>query len=253
MLFTDKSEVRSLHFIPRQKCFSKARVEWHEIILNGQADEAQPIIDLSQEDPTELVFDLFGKMGLVELFEFHKASKVENRLHESLDWEKLFQLSDKSWNERTYKLFGQLSEVPSSFIDWAFHRKMEMRDLLPLNSLTSFQAFNELSNFFTELNLTRNEGRQILDVLVDLILLGKPTERLSPTDENNWLSQLQKIRNPHTLGSDQKSNKSTWPKYVVEQKFREGDRIKRRLQIQYTDSQDLKNKLSNLSEQVPQA
>ena len=226
-------------------------MEWHEIIVNGQAQSAQPIIDLSDENLTELLYDLFQPLSFVELFELYEATQKEPSMQAEVNWQKLFEKSNKTWTQRTEQLFMKMSQLPKEFIDWCFERKMECRDLMPINGLSDLKAFSALAVKFSQFSFTRNEGRMIIDLLVDLLLMKKSPEELLVVCDEQWLSSLEKIRNPKTL-QKQESKENKWPKYAQEQRFRHGDRWQYKLNIQFKDSKDLEKKLKNLSEQVPQ-
>lgn len=246
VFFSDKSDLKYLDFRPIKPSFSMAQVEWKGVVLNQVASLDKSIVDLSHEDPTNLVFDLFGPLSFVELFQLHREGQTVPEL--SLDWNRLFKLNSFHFSQRTEQLFESLALMPNEFIDWARGRQCSAQDLMPLISLKTIDDMKLLSVFFSEKNLTRNEGKKVLDLLVDLLLLGKNFDELKPK-ESNWLESLQKLRTPMTQARDEKQKISDgWPRYVQVQKMRTGDQLLHRMQITFSDNNDLSEKLSRLSE-----
>lgn len=248
MFFTDKSEVQSLEFRPRQHCFSKAGVEWNNIILNGAVAQDQPIIDLSHEKLTEVCFDLFGSLSFIEIFELYQALKPRS-IFEDMDWDLFFKKSGRLWNQRVEQLFERLNDVPADFISWAFERKLAPKDLMPLLSLKSLESFKPVLLALCQQNPSRNEARQILDLLVDLHMMKTPIETLLPVNGIGWLESLKAQRFPETFKNDRCHDESfnPWPQFVSVVKQRQGDRLVRRLQIDFLDSKDLNAKISRIS------
>ena len=245
MFFSDKSEVQNLNFLPRGHCLSKARVEWNNIILNGKVAENQPIIDLSQENLHELCFDLFGPLTFIETFELFRALKKKG-LAEALDWGAYLQLNQMSWNQRIQQIFSILDTAPPEFLQWCYEKKISARDLTPLVPLKTMTPTLKLWNGFSSEQLSRSEGKQALDWLVDLILMDVDLDELSP--QQKWLEKIRLMRFPQTTQSDSRPEQNNpWPKFVHIVKQRQGDRLIRRMQIDFQDSRDLVLKLSKIS------
>ena len=110
------------------------------------------------------------------------------------------------------------------------------------------EIFSELSALFSELQCSRSDGKRIIDLLVDLILLGKSKMELEPQEGKNWLTQLMDLRYPNTTQSDRSEKNLAWPEFVQVQNKRLGDQLTYNMQIQYTDNKDLNQKLHRLSE-----
>lgn len=248
MFFSDKSDVICLAWSPRSHCFSKAQIEWNGLILNGAVAIDKPIVDLSSEDLNELVSDLFGSLGFIELCELHQALQSHKNVQEKIDWKLLFAKNQMSWNDRTLELINKLADCTPAFLDWAYDHKLSQQDLMPLNGLSNLQTFNDLSIHFFNLHLSRNDGKQAVDLLVDLLLFGLTPEKLTPQESLPWLQQLLQLRNPEATKAEQATETTShWPRYVQVQKLRQGDRLMQKMQITYSDAKDLSDKLNRLS------
>jgi len=250
MFFTDKWDLISLNFKPRQACFSKARVEWKGIVLNNLDNPDQPIIDLSDQDIHELIVDLFGTLSFIELAELMRAC-MKQQLHEldQLDWPRLLELNGFVGSERHVELLKTLSSMPASFHNWAFERKLAPKELMPLNSLLPDLLKSHYWDHFLRLSPTRSEGRLLIDLIVDLILIKKSLP-LPPTSSHSaadWLKELGKVRYPQQTQRDQNpADISIWPQFVKVQTLRQGDRLVHKMQIDFYDLEDLQKKLDRL-------
>lgn len=248
MFFSDKLDLISLDFVPQKACFSKAQIEWRGILLNGKTAEDKPIVDLSDENLTELVFELFGPLEFIEMAELYQSIQKIEALNKAMNWSQFFSEQKLAYQPRTLELFDKLLQLSEDFKSWASSRKLSASDLMPINSLKDLDLFNSLSPLFSELQFTRSEGKKLIDLLVDLILLGKTKSELLPQEKQNWIFQLSEMRYPNTTQMDMEQKSSHWPEFVQVQNKRLGDRLTYNMQIQYTDAKDLNQKLNRLSE-----
>ena len=245
--------MKTLNFFPKNHCFSKALIKWRGLALNGPAAPGKPGIDLSEENITELLLDIFGSLSFVEVCLLYQAAKKHSSLHESVDWKLFFQKQKLQFNSRNPELSEKLETMTHEFLTWAQERQMSSQDLMPMNSLDNPDSLNSLKTLtknFRTLKLSRNEGKKILDLLVDLILMDKETLELIPlSGKDNWLQQLMVKRHPNTLNSDKSPQiKKAWPAYVQIKSSRQGDRIVHKLHLTYSNEEDLNSKLKRLSQ-----
>ena len=147
-------------------------------------------------------------------------------------------------------MFAKLPALPKVFFDWAHQRKIELKDLLPLNALSDLAPFISLAQAIADLQLSRNDGKQVIDLLVDLLLLDHSPKTLLEMAGTDWPKTLEKVRKPMAHAEPATQSNSAWPSYVGEQKFRQGDRWQHRLQISYHDTKDLQKKLVQLSQRM---
>jgi hypothetical protein len=186
----------------------------------------------------------------MELVQLMRACESLNQLKSKWDPALLFQLQGRQWSERLSDLCHQLQNTPQTFQEWARLKQMDVKDLQPLLSLKGRVRIDPLLEDIAQLKVSRTEGKQILDLLVDLILMENQTESLRAQDNPNWLKVLKQKRYPmsHAQEKHTPSNKNL-PRYAQIVNFRQGDRLLKKLQITYSDSQDLKDKLNRLSSQ----
>ncbi len=249
MFFTDKWDLITLPFKPRQSCFSKARVEWKGIVLNNLDNPDQPIIDLSDQDIHELLVDLFGPLSFIELAELKKACLEQQLLGpEQLHWPRLLELNDFIGSDRHIEILETLSLMPSSFHQWAFDRKLAPQELMPLNSLAPTLLTSCYWDNFLSLSPTRSEGRLLIDLIVDLSLIKNALpEQTLASHPADWLKELGRIRYPQQTQRDQNSSvPSAWPQFAKVQTVRQGDRRVHKMQIDFYDAEDLQKKLERL-------
>lgn len=248
MFFSDKSDLEVLDFCRRSPGFDLVRVEWRHVILNAQADESRPIVDLSDDPLNHVLHSLFGPLSLIELADLIKTLQTHETLGTSFSAESFLKLYQIQWNERLSELFTVLQETPEDFKNWAHSKSMGVRDLQPLLALKQ-NNFDFLSKL-AQSHLSRSEGKQFIDLMVDLILLNKDTTSVLQKEERHWLTDLKALRNP--MGTSQEKapqETSPWPRYVQVVKQRQGDKIMKRMQITYLDDTDLKSKLLRLQKQ----
>ncbi len=252
MFICDKSDVEKLNFSPRSHCFKMARVEWCNVVLNPGERDDWPLVDLSDLDFTECLIDLFGPMSLVETVELFSACQEFPALESALNKELFMKANSRQWNQKTSELFAAVEQTPVAFRDWAHQKQMGQKDLQPLVSLKNPQEIADLLNQFSAQNLSRSEGKQALDWIVDLHLMGTATDLIAPPESGTWSDRLQQLRHPMTDTPASNSEKAGWPKYVQVVNFRQGDRVLKKMQITYLDKDDLSKKLQRLSKTEPQ-
>ncbi len=250
MLISEKSEFICFEYKARKPYFNRILIEWKGIVLNPSTTDSAVLIDLSHDNLTELFFDIYGSLCFLEIAELFEALQGRSTLKESMNWDLYFNKQNLVWNTRSEQIIKQILKTNEAFKSWAYDRKLSSADLMPLNALTEFRVFNSLSYLFTDQRLTRSDGKRVIDLLVDLILMDRSVEALIPEEGQNWLEHLVKLRFPMTLEKDNSSLKSNelgeLPKFMNLTQFRQGDRLMSKLQITFTDTQDLRQKLNRL-------
>ena len=264
--------MKILNFHPKGHYFSRIPVLWKGLLLNPSPSgnlNSTPM-DLSLENAGELLWDLLGPMTFVEVSRLYNACQEHPHFFQAVDWNSFFQKQKLFWNQRNLELIEKLKTTNHGFLHWAQDRQMSGRDLMPLNSLDSMKTFNIPGEKFRELGITRSEGKNILDLLVDLILMGQTAETLMPqsstektkqtgsqnplqintktmSPSKNWYQQLMAQRYPNTWNRDSATQTTkSLPHYAQVKKFRQGDQMIHKLQITYKDESDLDSKLKHL-------
>ena len=238
--------IKTLNFSSKNPCFSKALVCWRETGINGLWACEKPILDLSQEDPTELLMDLFFPLCFVELCLLYQAGKEHPHLFQAVHWSHLFEKQKIQFSLRNLQLWEKLKQLPPEFLKWAGNHALSPQELMPVSGLDKLRPLCKLGPNFEKLKLSRNEGRKVLDILVDLILMGVKTEELMPSS-GNWLNELNQKRYPNSFEKDfPQKMEPPWPQYVRVKNFRQGDQVIHQMQITYGSQDDLGSKLKHL-------
>ena len=232
-------------------CFSKAHVCWKGVFLNGPPSPLKPLVDLSQEDLSEVLFDLFQKLDFVPLARLYAQVQSIETLRKEIRWEDFFKKQGFFWSEKTQNLLEEFNQSPLLFQQWALDKKLSLSDLAPLCSLKKNKVFFQLTPFFSSQGLSRSQGRQVLDLLADLIPMDSwDIQTLEPPDRGDWWTHLYGLRNPETKKRDENflDHSSPWPQFVQIRVQRLGDQRVRKMEIQYSSFKDLGEKLYNLSQ-----
>ena len=248
VFFTDKDDLEYLDFLTDKDRFSMAQLEWRGLVLNGPKTMGTPIVDLSDQEIGPLLKEIFGSLNFGEIAELYNKSQVYPQTKD-WNWGSILENFGFQNSQRNFNLLLRVSQLPSEFLFWIRSRKSSPADLMPLLGLKKLDLYTDLWREIPKQNVSRNEGRMILDLLVDLILMGKSQDLLQP--RSHWLNELQKMRSPMTLEKDCKIDSSSWPRYVQIRQSRQGDKVLGQLQITYTDATDLNQKLQRLSQWEP--
>ncbi|MEM7646759.1 MAG: hypothetical protein AAF203_07620 [Pseudomonadota bacterium] len=242
MFFSDKSDLSYLNFQPKSGAFLNAQIEWRGVILNTQSRRDLPIVDLSEQNLADVLVGLFPQISFVELARLSRACDSISSLN--LNLESLFGAYNMHWNQKMAVLLNVLAQQSPSFEDWCIEKKLSAQDLMPLLALTDQKAFVEFSELFWSEGLSRSEGKQCIDWLVDLLLLGKSLKELK-FFKGAWKNHLRSLRYPNET-NESKNTGDHWPKFVQVSSFRHGDRKLQKLQITFQDDKDLQEKLGRL-------
>lgn len=249
VFISDKSDLEKLNFRPRGHHFHLAQVEWKNVVLNSQCHGDQPIVDLSPRPLAECLFHLFGPLSLIELSELFTAIDEFPKLMAAFDTSEFMQSQGRQWSERQAQLFTTLQKTPLAFREWAHQKQMGSKDLQPLLAIEDLEAFAPLLIDLAENSLSRNEGKQAIDLLVDLFLLKRSVADLRSPQTGSWLKNLNKLRRPQSLKNEAaQSTDIGWPQYVQVVNQRQGDRLLKKMQITYSDGHDLTQKLKRLAD-----
>lgn len=157
-------------------------------------------------------------------------------------------------NPRIELLPEVLVDLPDIFLRWAQDRKLSFGDLIPLLSVAAKDfALSELTHALKQistLQCSRTEGRNLLDLAVDLILMGRPI----PKSESKelWAKSLHKARYPMTTERDTQASNSlkNLPKYVQYRGSRSGDTWVHSLTLRFSEIDEGLKRLNGLIETI---
>lgn len=246
MILNENYDNPALTFRPRHACFSRVQVAWKGYVLNSCALDSAPLVDLSYDPLTDVLFDLFSPLSFVEVVELRQSLLAIPQLDEAVDWLLFLKKQNQVWSDRLSELSLKIITLDEAFLSWAHDRKLSAQDLMPLNAFSDLSSFNVLAPHFVNQNLTRADGKACIDLLVDLLMMNVEIGRLVP-DQQPWIESLKKLRYPMTLERDRQNTLiptlGPLPKSMSLAQFRQGDRIMHKLQITFSDTRDLRKKL----------
>ena len=86
---------------------------------------------------------------------------------------------------------------------------------MPLNGFKDLAAINPLLNCFEEQRLTRSSGKQVLDLLTDLVMMKVPLSELKLPGQAQWIDQLKGLRYPNASQQDRETGlqHQEWPQF----------------------------------------
>ena len=236
--------LRTLNYEPRKPPLTMARFHWQGLILNPQAPLKAPLLDLSHQNLPPLLVQIFGPLSFIQWTELCLALRKDPvwTLLNRKEWASLLHYH---WNQRTEQLMEKLAQAPPEFMTWAHEKQMGQRDLQPLLALPCLKSQASLLRELPKANLSRNEGKKWIDLMVDLLLMGKEEGELKAPKGEPWLPHLYQIRHPQSLEKETTPS-NPWPQFVKILKQRQGDRLLYKMEITYSDPQDLDQKLKRL-------
>lgn len=158
------------------------------------------------------------------------------------------------WNSNTEKLCEIISQLPRGFQDYCSEKKWSFGDFQPLAASQGLI----LSPFFLriiEMNLTRNLSVLALELVVDLLLMGKAPMEILPLESSQpgevWIETLRQLRYPQASQKDdwasQQVDQLPWPGTAQARWTRQGDRAGIELKLFVANPTDLKKYLQSLS------
>ena len=123
-----------------------------------------------------------------------------------------------------------LNSLPEDFQTWCVNKVIAEGDLAPLRSVSNLAELNYLFLAFSRFSPTKSQGVQILELVVELHLMGRQPESAvsKALNANSLLLELKTMRYP--MASKQaselqkKSQSLPWPKGLKAQLGRVGDK-----------------------------
>lgn len=222
---------------------------WDFYQINTLPDTSSDVVDFKgQYTFQELFKKAYPQLNFIQLsYIFNAWEKSTDTLPTS--WEVFFQQYNLRFNENTIKTFKALSACSSDFLTWASSKKLSQRDLAPLRLLKDPQLAHPLEAQIATINPSKTLGTQILELGVDLLLMGK---ELSYTQVNaeKFLRELKSLRYPNTSSKDEtrqvKSVQLPWPASVKADWIRKGDTSGIEIRFFAKSQQELEKKLNGL-------
>lgn len=157
------------------------------------------------------------------------------------------------WCERLEQTLDRLTDTPRNFQNWAGAKRLGARDLDPLMALSRPNEFDGFLNALAELNPSKSDGVQALELGVELFLVGTPLTDLLPAsnDAQAYVTRLLQWRQPACRARDQERDREVgqwpWPAQVQGQWRRIGDQAGLEIRLRATSPQDFAKKLTELN------
>ena len=182
-----------------------------------------PVIQLEKETLAGCFKALYPELSFQEL------SRLSTKLPFDINLlQELWALYGFRWKESLFEVCQKVSELPMEVQGWLHLKKLGPQDLAPLRSIPSVQILNDFWPYILKFNFSKSEGTKLIELLVELLLLEIPQEKLLPQSQLGTQNQLSKQKNeipPHSIsenlnikkqGSDNTTEGSAWLKYLFE-------------------------------------
>ncbi len=171
------------------------------------------------------------------------------------DSDYFFSCWGKGQKENVSTLAASLITFPMELLCWIHEKDVGVQDLAPLKAI-SFEQIRPFTEFFLKTRPSKTEGVQILELVVDLTLLGTPQEIIlsaMAADAQVTLKNLKVLRYPNTIERDQDLKGKlllSWPSNVQTKFQRRGDKAGFDLQLFVSSSAELKKTVTHLEKVV---
>ncbi|MEK6773635.1 MAG: hypothetical protein AABY64_06825 [Bdellovibrionota bacterium] len=171
------------------------------------------------------------------------------------DTDYFFSCWGKGQKENLSALATSLITFPMELLCWIHEKDVGVQDLAPLKAI-SFEQIHHFIESFLKTRPSKTEGVQILELVVDLTLLGTSQEEiLSAMDGGAHiaLKNLKVLRYPNTMDRDQDLKGKlllSWPSNIQTKFQRRGDRAGFDLQLFVSSSTELKKTVNHLEKVV---
>lgn len=210
---------------------------WNSIALNPEEAGSDKFLDLSSLTIEDAITVVYPELTFCELIETFNKLKAAPQIGESLNPSSLFANYGFSLDSKLGRLLEVIPQMPPLFWSWCCKHALAPRELFPLLSLQSPHQLSLCLDSFDELQLSRNLGAQILELLVECFLIGETDEKLFSLSKNSspsksagdhWLQNLKTQRFPQTTKADAEKQKALlslpWTKDLQTRWLRQGDR-----------------------------
>lgn len=247
---------RRLDFKPQQ-AWPEAlpAYSWQGLLLSGFSRREGRALDLwklSACSWLEAVRACYTDLGLGELARLYEGLKIARPTLAQEFREPLFAAYGLRWSERLEETLDVLLHTPLEFQRWIDDKKWGARDLAVLLAVPQMPEFLPFLEALIELPLSKSQGVQALEWVVELHLMGRPLNDLMPSDHNvaAYLSRLERWRRPQSQEREEQWRKTVtewpWPSQVQGRWQRIGDEAGLEIKIHTTSPQDFHKKLERL-------
>jgi hypothetical protein len=147
----------------------------------------------------------------------------------------------------------RVAATPRDFQNWASFRGLSAKDLGVLKSLPSLTDVDFVFSEIVRLDPTRSTGVSLLELMVELHLMGRATTdilKVLSEGAEAGLKKLQSMRNPMAAERDLSAQAAVenwpWPQYAQAKWTRLGDQSAVEVKFHFRSVEDFKRKLEGL-------
>ena len=234
---------------------------WNNYLLCGFHEKEKPassrIIEIknSQNNLLEILPRIYPQLNLAELARlYYKLERHKDHLDISdlICWKSFFQHYHLHYCEKLKITLKTITQTPLQFQNWIDQKKVTPKDLSSLTSCFQWKNNPLFFNRFLAFNPSRQEGTQILELLLEFLEMNHSLHDL-PTNHTNtsaWLSSLKEKRYPLSSTKDAKNSHKVkqilWPSFVSAQWKRQGDETGIEIKFFALSQKDFSKKIKNL-------
>lgn len=232
---------------------------WHGWALNHfhkPTGNKVAVQDVSHKDLSEILKQIYPTLTFMELTRFYSCAQQAKI---TASWNLIFRAYSYHWNDRMLKTVDLARALPENFQQWLQAHDASPRDIAPLLSLKANHNLEHVLTTMVNLNVSRSLGLQILELAVDLQLLGTEIKNILPVaseSADSWVSRLKKLRFPMTETLDAQTEQILqslpWTKAFSKRWTRMGDRSGLEIKFLALSQEDLRNKVKSLQEILSQ-
>lgn len=210
-----------------------------EIVFNHSISEDE------KDKIAALVRSVYFELSFAEMARL--VDKAKN--HQWLPIELIIQKFGWLANPSFYKVAECLLTTPIGFQNWCAEKKLGPMDLIPLASAKSLNLI-PLFHDILSLKLSKSVGTKVLELAIELLLMGKSYSDIAPESSETWAQKLQQLRYPNSSQNDslekEKLISLPWPGMSQAKWARQGDKTGVELKLFVSQPSDLKKYLQSL-------
>jgi hypothetical protein len=225
-------------------------IAWKKHLLCGFERFDGQVIDMDC-DLSELLKSIYVELSLTELAQL---SALKPGLISQEDFDSILKAYALKSNSDLQSILQILPQTPPEFQDFVHHKKIGPRELSPLRAVPILADIAELLISIAVSPLSKSQAVVILEMTIDLYLMGRPLSDLIKGDDERaeaWLERISGHRLPLTKKTDQeftlKTSAFSWPSHVKAEWVRKGDQSGLQISLFATSQLDFRKKLLGIN------
>lgn len=214
---------------------------WPGLALSGQIlnqfdssedfefTEVDPMLKLDPKVRTQLYLQANADLSFLQKLSLLQSPAFGHFFDPELVWASLPPRSP----DELFTMSSLINALPEKFKSWLHEKDLQFYDLAPILSFKTdqneFKSFSFILEKWDQINFSKSLGAQVIELLVELCLLGHTFDSLmklwnAPGDQ--VLRNLKILRFPQAALTDEnkKSHSLHWPSSTQVQAQRRGDR-----------------------------